>query len=125
MLDQIADLVGTQPILALFLAIAVGYIVGQINIFGFSLGIGAVLFVGLAIGAIAPKAQIAGPIGLIGLTMFLYGIGILYGRQFFEGLSGPGRIYNLLAFVGVVAALLAALALGRLLGIGTGEILGV
>jgi putative transport protein len=26
--------------------------------------------------------------------MFLYGIGILYGRQFFEGLSGPGRIYN-------------------------------
>ena len=43
------------------------------------------LFVGLAIGAIAPKAQIAGPIGLIGLIMFLYGIGILYGRQFFEG----------------------------------------
>ena len=80
---------------------ALGYAVGQINILGFSLGIGAVLFVGLAIGAIAPKAQIAGPIGLIGLIMFLYGIGILYGRQFFEGLSGPGRIYNLLAFVAV------------------------
>ncbi len=60
--------------------------VGQINIFGFSLGVGAVLFVGLAIGAFAPKAQIAGPIGLIGLIMFLYGIGILYGRQFFEGM---------------------------------------
>ena len=69
---------------------ALGYAVGQINILGFSLGIGAVLFVGLSIGAIAPKAQIAGPIGLIGLIMFLYGIGILYGRQFFEGLSGPG-----------------------------------
>jgi putative transport protein len=26
--------------------------------------------------------------------MFLYGIGILYGRQFFEGLSGVGRVYN-------------------------------
>src|ERR1700750_453212 len=99
-----ADLLGTQPILALFLAVAVGYLVGQINIFGFSLGIGAVLFVGLAIGGIAPKASIAGPIGLIGLVMFLYGMGILYGRQFFEGLSGPGRLYNLLAFVGVVAA---------------------
>ena len=96
----LGDFLASQPILSLFLAVALGYAVGQINIFGFSLGIGAVLFVGLAIGAIAPKAQIAGPIGLIGLTMFLYGIGILYGRQFFEGLTGPGRIYNLLAFVG-------------------------
>ena len=92
---------------------ALGYAVGQINILGFSLGIGAVLFVGLAIGAIAPKAQITGPIGLIGLTMFLYGIGILYGRQFFEGLTGPGRIYNLLAFVAVIAGLLVALGARR------------
>ena len=88
MLSFISDLIAAQPILALFLAIGLGYLVGQINILGFSLGIGAVLFVGLAIGAIAPKAQIAGPIGLIGLIMFLYGIGILYGRQFFEGLTG-------------------------------------
>ena len=80
-----ATLSGRQPILAAFLAIGLGYLVGQINICGFSLGVGAVLFVGLAIGAFAPKAQIIGPIGLTGLIMFLYGIGILYGRQFFEG----------------------------------------
>jgi len=125
MLATLGAFLASQPILSLFLAVALGYAVGQINIFGFSLGIGAVLFVGLAIGAISPKAQIAGPIGLIGLTMFLYGIGILYGRQFFDGLSGPGRIYNLLAVIGVVAALFVALALGRLIGIGTGEVLGV
>ena len=71
-----------------FLAIGLGYLVGQINLGGFSLGVGAVLFVGLAIGAFAPKAQIIGPIGLTGLIMFLYGIGILYGRQFFEGMTG-------------------------------------
>lgn len=121
----LADVLASQPILSLFLAVSLGYAVGQINIFGFSLGIGAVLFVGLAIGAIVPKAQITGPIGLIGLTMFLYGIGILYGRQFFEGLSGPGSIYNLLAFVAVISALLVSLAFGRLIGVGTGEILGV
>ncbi|HEX4171780.1 MAG TPA: hypothetical protein VHY82_04810, partial [Acetobacteraceae bacterium] len=97
MLAFISDLIGAQPILALFLAIGLGYAVGQISILGFSLGVGAVLFVGLAIGAFAPTSQITGPIGLIGLIMLLYGIGILYGRQFFEGLSGPGRIYNLLA----------------------------
>jgi putative transport protein len=121
----IAELLADQPILAIFLAVAIGYVVGQINIFGFSLGIGAVLFVGLAIGGISPKAQIAGPIGLIGLVMFLYGIGILYGRQFFEGLSGPGRAYNVLAFVAVVAALVVALGLGRLFHIETGHVLGL
>lgn len=125
MLETLAAFLASQPILALFLAVALGYAVGQINIAGFSLGIGAVLFVGLAIGATAPKAAITGPIGLIGLTMFLYGIGTLYGRQFFEGLKGPGLRYNALALAGVIAALFVALALGRLLGIGTGEVLGV
>ena len=88
MLTAIGAVVGSQPILALFLAIGLGYAVGQINILGFSLGIGAVLFVGLAIGAFAPKAQIAGPIGLIGLTMFLYGIGILYRAAILRGTVG-------------------------------------
>ena len=87
-MNLLANIIGTQPILAVFLAIGVGYLVGQINLGGFSLGVGAVLFVGLAIGAFAPKAQITGPIGLTGLIMFLYGIGILYGRQFFEGMTG-------------------------------------
>src|SRR3954465_1248544 len=120
MMTSLSELLGSQPILALFLAVGLGYAVGQITMLGFSLGIGAVLFVGLAIGALAPKAQISGPIGLIGLVMFLYGIGILYGRQFFEGLSGPGRSYNLLAFVGVVAALFVALGLGKLFGLDLG-----
>ena len=90
MLDLARDIIGSQPILTAFLAIGLGYLVGQISIAGFSLGVGAVLFVGLAIGAFAPKAQIIGPIGLTGLIMFLYGIGILYGRQFFEGMLGGG-----------------------------------
>ena len=111
---------------ALFLAIGVGYLVGQINIGGFSLGVGAVLFVGLAIGAFAPKAQITGPIGLTGLIMFLYGIGILYGRQFFEGMTGAaGRKYNLLALVAVVAGLAVALGLGHVFGIKIGHTLGI
>jgi putative transport protein len=125
MLGHLAELLGAQPILALFLVVGLGYAIGQINILGFSLGIGAVLFVGLAVGGFAPKARIAGPIGLIGLVMFLYGIGILYGRQFFEGLSGPGRRYNLLAFVGVIAALAVAIGLGSLFKLPVGQTLGL
>ncbi len=126
MLDFAREIIGTQPILTAFLAIGLGYLVGQINIFGFSLGVGAVLFVGLALGAFAPKAQIVGPIGLIGLIMFLYGVGILYGRQFFEGMTGvAGRKYNLLAFVGVMAGLAVALGLGHVFGIKLGHTLGL
>jgi putative transport protein len=126
MLDLAREIVGTQPILAVFFAIGVGYLVGQVNIAGFSLGVGAVLFVGLAIGAIAPKAQITGPIGLTGLIMFLYGIGILYGRQFFEGMAGAaGRKYNLLALIAVVAGLAVALGLGHAFGIKVGHTLGL
>jgi putative transport protein len=126
MIDLAREIIGTQPILAAFLAIGLGYLVGQVSIGGFSLGVGAVLFVGLAIGAFAPKAQITGPISLTGLIMFLYGIGILYGRQFFEGMTGSaGRKYNLLAFVGVIAGLLVALGLGQMFGIKIGHTLGI
>jgi putative transport protein len=125
MLDVARDIIGSQPILTAFLAIGLGYLVGQISIAGFSLGVGAVLFVGLAIGAFAPKAQITGPIGLTGLIMFLYGIGILYGRQFFEGMVGVGQKYNLLALIGCVAALFVSLGLGKIFGIKIGHTLGI
>src|SRR3954452_10255208 len=125
MLDLARDIIGSQPILTAFLAIGLGYLVGQISIFCFSVGVGAVLFVGLALGAFAPKAQITGPIGLTGLIMFLYGIGILYGRQFFEGVVGAGQKYNLLALVACLASLAVALGLGQIFGIKIGHTLGI
>ena len=57
--------------------------------------------------------------------MFLYEIGILYGRQFFEGMVGVGQKYNLLALVGCIAGLLVALGLGHIFGIKIGHTLGV
>src|SRR3954471_23722219 len=125
MLDLARGIIESQPILTAFLAIGLGYLVGQISIAGFSMGVGAVLFVGLAIGAFAPKAQIIGPIGLTGLIMFLYGIGILYGRQFFEGMVGVGQKYNLLALVACLAGLAVAFGLGHIFGISTGHTLGL
>src|SRR5436190_6797836 len=126
MIDLAQNIIGTQPILTLFLAIGIGYLVGQINLGGFSRGVGAVLFVGLAIGAFAPKSSITGPIGLTGLIMFLYGIGILYGRQFFEGMTGSaGRKYNLLALVACIAGLAVALGLGKAFDIKMGHTLGI
>src|SRR5688500_1109708 len=120
MIELARDIIGTQPILTLFLAIGVGYLVGQINLGGFSLGVGAVVFVGLVIGAFAPKAQITGPISLTGLPMFLYGIGILYGRQFVAGMSGAaGRHITLLERAAMIRGLISLTGLPMFLyGIG-------
>src|SRR5438128_12579302 len=99
MLDFVSGIIGTQPILTVFLAIGVGYLVGQINLGGFSLGVGAVLFVGFALGAFAPKAQITGPVGRTGLIMLLYCVGILYAPQASDGRRRSARRQpNLLAW---------------------------
>src|SRR3979409_974995 len=57
--------------------------------------------------------------------MSVYGIGILYGRQFFEGMVGSGQKYNLLALVACLASLGVALGLGHVFGVKIGHTLGI
>ena len=116
-MQAIGAFLDTQPFIALFVVIGLGYALGRVRIGGFSLGIGAVLFVGLAVGAIAPKATPPGLLGSIGLILFLYCTGIQYGRTFFKGLvSRFGLRANLLAAVAVVAGSGAALLCARWFG---------
>src|ERR671916_1398281 len=117
MMNLVQTLLESSPLLALFLAIAAGYALGQISIAGVSFGAGAVLFSGLIIGAIAPKAAPPGLVGSLGLVMFVYGVGIQYGPQFFANIRGPGPKYITLAAVAVVASLLVAMSLAAPLGI--------
>ena len=90
-MEFVRTLLEQQPMMALFLTIAIGYLVGEINIKGFSLGVGAVLFVALAIGWFAPKSAPAPMVGTLGLALFLYAVGIQYGKQFFIGLDERRR----------------------------------
>ncbi len=78
-----------QPLLSLFLVIGLGYALGGVNVRGFALGAGAVLFVGLAAGMLAPKSAPPALVGSLGLVLFVYGIGIQYGKQFFAGVTSP------------------------------------
>src|SRR5512137_1429336 len=95
-----------QSLLSMFLVIALGYAIGAVNIRGFNLGIGAVLFVGLGVGMLAPKAAPPALLGSLGLVMFVYGIGIQYGKQFFGGLTSPfGLKVNALALASHLVAL--------------------
>jgi putative transport protein len=125
-MDDIRTLLETQPLFSLFLTVALGYLAGEINIKGFSLGVGAVLFVGLAVGGFAPKATAPALVGTLGLLLFLYGVGIQYGGQFFRGLtSAEGLKANAAAALGVIGAGCVSLVLVPLTGIRVDETLGL
>jgi putative transport protein len=124
-LDIVRSLLEQSPMLALFAAIGLGYAIGRISVAGFSLDIGAVLFAGLALGAIAPKSAPPALVSSVGLVMFLYGIGIQYGRQFFLGLRGSGLKWNTLGVVAVLCALAVALILGGAFGVSPAHTLGM
>jgi putative transport protein len=115
-----------QPLLAVFLTIAIGYLVGEINIRGFSLGVGAVLFVALAMGWFVPASAPAPIIGTLGLALFLYAVGVQYGRQFFLGLtSARGLQANLIAIVGVLLSGAVSVLLVDVIGLELGYALGL
>jgi len=124
-MDTIRNFLEAQPLLTLFLAIGSGYLLGQLSIKGFALGVGAVLFTGLAIGAIAPGATPPGMVSSIGLLLFLYGIGIQYGPQFVQGLAGPGLRWNALALVGVLASMAVALYAASVLNLSAVTAVGI
>jgi putative transport protein len=74
---------------ALFLIVALGFILGRINIFGLSLDVSAVIFVALVFGhfgVLVPK-----DFQYLGLVLFIFTIGIQAGPGFFESFKKEGR----------------------------------
>lgn len=125
-METFRNLLSQQPLMALFLTIAIGYLVGEINVKGFSLGVGAVLFVALGMGWFAPKSVPAPMIGTLGLALFLYGVGVQYGKQFFAGLTSPAGIgANLIALVGVLSAGAVSLVFVKAMNLDLGHALGL
>jgi putative transport protein len=99
------EFLAAQPLLTLFVVIASGYAIGAVDLKGFSLGVGAVLFTGLAVGAAAPAAAPPALVGTLGLVLFLYALGVQFGPQFFAGLAArSGRLNVALAVVALAVA---------------------
>lgn len=125
-MEALKTLLEQQPMMALFLTIAIGYLVGEINVKGFSLGVGAVLFVALGMGWFAPKSVPAPMVGTLGLALFLYGVGVQYGKQFFIGLTSRAGIRaNLIALTGVLAAGAVSLIFVKMMDLKLGYGLGL
>lgn len=90
------QLLAENPLLLLFLVAAIGYPLGRIKIGGTSLGVAAVLFVGLAIGSISPDLKLPDIVYQLGLVLFVYTIGLSSGSLFFSSFRHKGLRDNLL-----------------------------
>lgn len=100
-----------NPLLLLFLVVAVGYPIGRIKIRGVGIGVTAVLFVGLAFGALHPQMKLPEVLYQLGLILYLYTVGLVSGPNFVETFRKQGVRDNLL----VAGILVGAAALVYLL----------
>ena len=106
-----------NPLLLLFLVAAIGYPLGRIKIYGSSLGVAAVLFVGLAFGSLSPDLKLPEIIYILGLGLFIYSIGLSSGPTFIASLRRQGLSYNLLVLSVIGIAACMAAAAGKLLNL--------
>ena len=84
-LSVVHDLLASSVPALLFTVVGLGYFLGNIRIRGFTLGVAAVLFVGLVFGALDPvNFVIPEVIYTLGLILFVYTVGLQSGAIFFN-----------------------------------------
>ncbi len=108
-MQVIIDFLVEEPLLLLFIVAGLGYLLGHVKVRGISLGVAAVLFVGLAFGALSPDMAMPNVIVEIGLIIFVYTIGLSSGPGFFASFKRKGLRDNTFVFLLLLfAALLTA-----------------
>ncbi|MCC6558663.1 MAG: transporter [Polyangiaceae bacterium] len=117
-----------NALVLLFAVASAGYVVGRVRFFGVSLGVAAVLFVGLGASALDPKLQLPEIVPQLGLTLFVYTVGLASGPGFFasfrkRGLRDAALVLGSLA-LGAVAAAGLGLALGLPTAVAAGAFAG-
>lgn len=95
------------------LVIAFGVILGKIKIFGVSLGVTFVLFVGILVGhfQLTVNTEILHFIREFGLILFIFSIGLQVGPGFFSSFKRGGLILNGLAVLIILLNIAVALAI--------------
>lgn len=116
-MQPIVNFFAENQLLLLFTVIGLGYLVGQIKVFGFSLGVSAVLFVGIAFGALDKRLGVPESMYIIGLVLFVYAIGLQSGPTFFASFQKRGFRTNGIAATLLASGAIAAIVLWKILGI--------
>jgi putative transport protein len=119
------DVLAANPMLLLFTVIGLGYLIGNVRAFGFKLGVAAVLFVGIAFGAIDPRLSLPDHIYILGLILFVYALGLQAGPGFFASFHKRGIRFSVIAVVLLSSGALVAILVGKLMGLNAPSIAGL
>ena len=116
-----------HAILLLSIVIALGIQLGKVKIFGISLGITMVLFVGILLGHLGFQAN---PVVVqffkeFGLILFVYSVGMQVGPGFFSSFRKGGVTLNMLACGVVFLGVISALAIHYITGIPIPTMVGI
>jgi len=71
-----------NPLMLLLMVAAIGYPLGRVKVYGITLGVGAVLFVGLGFGALHPDMKAPAIVYIMGQALFVYTVGLSAGPSF-------------------------------------------
>jgi putative transport protein len=111
------ELLVHHPLLLLFVVVGIGYPLGRLRVGGSSLGVAAVLFVGIAIGALDPDLKLPEILYQLGLVLFVYTIGLSSGPAFFRSFGPRGLKANLLVLGMLGLGMALTLVAHRVLGL--------
>ncbi|MEG2865312.1 MAG: TrkA C-terminal domain-containing protein, partial [Mucinivorans sp.] len=112
-----------SPIFALFVIIAIGFIVGRISIRGITLDVSAVIFVALLFGHFG--VVIPPSLGTFGMVLFIFAIGIQAGPGFFATFRTRGKSLSLIAAILVIGAAGVAVAMKYVFGFDNAQTAGL
>jgi putative transport protein len=110
-------LLRNSPILLLFVIAALGYLLGKVRVRGLGLGVAAVLFVGLAFGALDPAFKLPELVPSFGLVVFVYTVGLSSGPGFFSSLGKRGLGANLVVLGSLIVGALATVLIAKVAGL--------
>jgi putative transport protein len=118
-MESLHDLLSANATLRLFAVVGFGYLLGHLRIGGASLGVAAVLFVGLALGVWDAAAfELPQVLSVVGLTLFVYTMGLSSGPAVFRSLrSREGLRLSLLTVIAVLMAALSCALISQWLGL--------
>ncbi len=112
---NLLDILLGNEYVALFSIIALGLMIGQIRIANLSFGSSAVIFVALIFGHF--HYTIPSGVGVLGLILFIYCVGISAGPTFFSSFTKQGTVLIKLSILVVGVAGLSILFLSKFFGI--------
>src|SRR6188474_506705 len=124
MTDFVVQALRNNPELALFLTLAIGFLIGRVKFGNFSLGIVVgTLLAGVLIGQL--DIQVPSIVKTIFFDLFLFATGYKVGPQFFQGLKKNAFPQLMLTLVICVSCLLIAFTISRLLSYDIGTAAGL